>query len=134
VWGLGQSPTVFERAIHGTWCGTKIASLSCGNEGKSFVLAGKAERRHHTFTHEEKRGGQIMIELTRLNGTKITVNALLIEQLESTPDTVVTLTTGRKVVVRESVEDVTRKATEYLSSLREGGAPINVAQLGRVIQ
>jgi len=58
-----------------------------------------------------------MIELTRLNGTHITINALLIEQLESTPDTVVTLTTGRKVVVREAVEEVTRKA----------------AQLGRVI-
>ncbi len=74
-----------------------------------------------------------MIELTRLNGTHITINALLIEQLESTPDTVVTLTTGRKVVVREAVEEVTRKAIEYLSCLREAGAPVNAAQLGRVI-
>lgn len=75
-----------------------------------------------------------MIELTRLNGSRITVNALLIEQLESTPDTVITLTTGRKVVVKESADEVVALALEYLKSLREGGAPVNIAQLGRVIR
>lgn len=75
-----------------------------------------------------------MIELTRLNGSRITINALLIEHLESTPDTVITLTTGRKVVVRETVEEVVALAVEYLKSLREGGAPVNIAQLGRVIR
>lgn len=75
-----------------------------------------------------------MIELTRLNGSRITVNALLIEQLESTPDTVITLTTGRKVVVKESADEVVALALEYLKSLREGGAPVNIAQLGRVVR
>ncbi len=42
-----------------------------------------------------------MVELTRLNGQKIILNLELIESLEETPDTVVTLTTGKKYVVFE---------------------------------
>lgn len=42
-----------------------------------------------------------MVELTRLNGQKIILNLELIESLEETPDTVVTLTTGKKYVVVE---------------------------------
>ncbi|MGI6486855.1 MAG: flagellar FlbD family protein [Syntrophomonadaceae bacterium] len=44
-----------------------------------------------------------MLKLTRLNGEKIFINPELIEYLEETPDTVITLTTGKKFVVRESV-------------------------------
>ena len=40
-----------------------------------------------------------MIEVTRLNGTQILVNADLIELVEETPDTVITFTTGRKIIV-----------------------------------
>lgn len=47
-----------------------------------------------------------MIYLTRLNGEKLAVNVDLIELLEATPDTVVTLTTGRKLVVKESVAQI----------------------------
>lgn len=43
-----------------------------------------------------------MINLSRLNGEKIMVNIDLIELVEETPDTIVTLTTGRKILVRES--------------------------------
>lgn len=75
-----------------------------------------------------------MIELTRLNGSRVVVNALLIERLESTPDTVVTLTTGHKVVVAESTGEVVELAQGYLRSLREGGVPLGVAQLGRVVR
>ena len=42
-----------------------------------------------------------MVELTRLNGQKIVINLELIESMEETPDTVVTLTTGKKYVVVE---------------------------------
>jgi len=75
-----------------------------------------------------------MITLTRLNGSQVTINALLIERLESTPDTVVTLTTGHKVVVQEPVEEVVRRAIEYLKMLRSEGVPLSTAQLGRVIK
>lgn len=43
-----------------------------------------------------------MIDVTRLNGKELTVNADLIELVEETPDTVLTLTTGRKIIVKES--------------------------------
>lgn len=47
-----------------------------------------------------------MIEVTRLNDTKLLVNAELIELVEETPDTVITLTTGRKLIVKESRQDI----------------------------
>lgn len=42
-----------------------------------------------------------MIELTKLNDKKITLNCDLIEIIEETPDTVITLTTGKKIIVKE---------------------------------
>jgi flagellar protein FlbD len=54
-----------------------------------------------------------MITLKRLNGTEFMLNAELIEQIERTPDTVITLTTGNNIVVRESVDDVVGKIIEY---------------------
>ena len=47
-----------------------------------------------------------MIEVTKLNGQKILVNPHLLEIVEETPDTVVTLTTGRKIIVKESRQDI----------------------------
>ncbi|NPV49074.1 MAG: flagellar FlbD family protein [Armatimonadetes bacterium] len=74
-----------------------------------------------------------MITLTRLNGARLCVNAFLIEHLEETPDTVVTLTNGHRFLVQESIDDVIAAATAFLSRLREDGAnPITVGQLGRV--
>jgi flagellar protein FlbD len=54
-----------------------------------------------------------MINVTRLNGTKFLVNAELVEQIESTPDTVITLITGNNIIVRESVEDVRERIIQY---------------------
>ena len=47
-----------------------------------------------------------MIELTRLNGTNIIINAEMIEMVEETPDTVTTLNTGKKIIVKESRQEV----------------------------
>ena len=47
-----------------------------------------------------------MIEITKMNGQKVLVNPDLIEIVEETPDTVVTLTTGRKIIIKESRQDV----------------------------
>jgi len=47
-----------------------------------------------------------MIDLTRLNKKSIVVNSDLIEFIENTPDTVITLVTGEKVVVTETVEEI----------------------------
>lgn len=54
-----------------------------------------------------------MIELTKLNDTKLTVNAEIIELVEETPNTVVTLTTGRKLIVKESREEITELVISY---------------------
>jgi flagellar protein FlbD len=54
-----------------------------------------------------------MITLHRLSGQVIMVNADLIEFLESTPDTVVTLTSGNKLVVRDSMEEIQSRIIEY---------------------
>ena len=47
-----------------------------------------------------------MIEVTRLNETKILINPDLIEVVEETPDTVITFTTGKKIIVKESRQEV----------------------------
>ena len=54
-----------------------------------------------------------MIRITRLNNTALIVNADMIEFLEATPDTIVTLTTGRKVVAKESVDEIVDRVVDY---------------------
>ena len=54
-----------------------------------------------------------MIELTRFNGDRFVLNADLIETVECTPDTVIRLLTGKKLVVKETVEEVVDRAMEY---------------------
>ena len=54
-----------------------------------------------------------MVKLTRLNKTNLVVNSELIEFVEATPDTIVTLTTGQKIIVRESVEEVIDLVVEF---------------------
>jgi flagellar protein FlbD len=54
-----------------------------------------------------------MIALRRLNNQPIMVNADLIESLETTPDTVVTLTSGNKLIVRDTMEEIQAKIIDY---------------------
>ena len=54
-----------------------------------------------------------MIHLTRLNNQPLVVNADLIKFIENAPDTVITLLTGDKIVVRESVDEVLKRVAEF---------------------
>ncbi|NLJ96925.1 MAG: flagellar FlbD family protein [Clostridiales bacterium] len=54
-----------------------------------------------------------MIEVTRLNDSKLTINAELIERIEETPDTMIKLSTGNKVIVKESRQEIRDKVIEY---------------------
>ena len=54
-----------------------------------------------------------MIELTRLNDVKFSINPELIEVVETTPDTVITLTTGKKLIVKESRQEVKNLVLSY---------------------
>ena len=68
-----------------------------------------------------------MIRVTRLDNRTIVVNADLIESIEETPDTIISFTTGRKMMVREKLDDVLRLVIEYrqrypLYAISTGGA------------
>ena len=54
-----------------------------------------------------------MIEVTKINGTKVLVNADLIELVEETPDTVIAFTTGRKLIVKEGRQEVKNLVKSY---------------------
>ncbi|MQR96516.1 flagellar FlbD family protein [Fictibacillus phosphorivorans] len=58
-----------------------------------------------------------MISLTQLNGNTFTLNAIYIEQIQSFPDTTITLTTGKKFVVKESEEEVAQLITAFYRNI-----------------
>jgi flagellar protein FlbD len=58
-----------------------------------------------------------MISLTQLNGNTFTVNAIYIEQVQSFPDTTITLTTGKKFVVKESEKEVVDKVAAFYKEI-----------------
>lgn len=47
-----------------------------------------------------------MIELTKLNGAKLVINSDLIEIVEASPDSLITLTTGKKIMVQEKIPEI----------------------------
>lgn len=53
-----------------------------------------------------------MIEVTKINGTKILVNSTLISTVEETPDTVIILTDGKRIIVKENRFDIKRLVKE----------------------
>ena len=64
-----------------------------------------------------------MIKVTRINESELVINADLIEFVESTPDTMISLTTGKKIMVKESIDDVIDRVAMFkrLSSVRVSG-------------
>ena len=61
-----------------------------------------------------------MIRLTRINHVPLILNADLIEHVETTPDTVISLINGQKFVVLESTDDVIRKVVEFRREISRG--------------
>jgi len=59
-----------------------------------------------------------MIAVTKLNNQPLVVNAELIKFIESTPDTLLTLTTGERILVKDTADDVIRKVVHYGRMLR----------------
>jgi len=59
-----------------------------------------------------------MIQATRLNGSSIYINPELIETIEKTPDTIITLTSGKKYVVKESIEELVKRFIKYQQFVR----------------
>ena len=62
-----------------------------------------------------------MIEVTRLNGTTVLINSDLIETVEETPDTVISLTTFKKFIVKESRQEVKNLVKSYKRDIFTNG-------------
>ena len=60
-----------------------------------------------------RKGELLVIEITKLNGVKTLINPDLIEMVETTPDTIITLTTGRKIIVKESRQEINNLVKSY---------------------
>jgi len=63
-----------------------------------------------------------MIYVTRLNHTPVVLNCDLIEHVETTPDTVISLTTGQKLMVLESAEEIIERGVKFRRSIVSGEA------------
>jgi len=66
-----------------------------------------------------------MIHLTRINQVPLVLNADLIEHMETTPDTVISMTNGQKFVVLESSDDVIRKVIEFRREILRNGPQVS---------
>lgn len=58
-----------------------------------------------------------MITVTRLNDKELIINSDYIECFEETPDTTITMTTGRKIIVKESVDEILDKIIEFKNKI-----------------
>ena len=65
-----------------------------------------------------------MIRLTRRNHDSIVINLTTIAYVEATPDTLVTLTNGERIHVRESVDDVVARAVAYQERVQRGSVAV----------
>ncbi|MGA3099059.1 MAG: flagellar FlbD family protein [Bryobacteraceae bacterium] len=61
-----------------------------------------------------------MIYVTRLNHASVVLNSDLIEHIETTPDTVISLTTGQKLMVLESADEIVARVVQYRRSIQAG--------------
>ncbi|RUT29718.1 flagellar protein D [Paenibacillus zeisoli] len=69
-----------------------------------------------------------MIAVTRLNGSPMWLNALLIETVEETPDTYVTLVTGKRFIVLEKSAEIMMRVKQYYTEIGIHAATIKVQQ------
>jgi flagellar protein FlbD len=75
-----------------------------------------------------------MIQLTRLNRAVLVVNSDLIEHIEITPDTVISMTTGQKFMVLETAAEVMDKVVEFRRAICQAAAYCPVAPAHRVTE
>ncbi|MDR1704933.1 MAG: flagellar FlbD family protein [Clostridiales bacterium] len=68
-----------------------------------------------------------MITITKLNDKQIVINCELIEMVESNPDTMITMNTGRKIIVRDSVDEIIDKTIAYKKEIFPfSGGKVNI--------
>jgi flagellar protein FlbD len=72
-----------------------------------------------------------MIHLTRLNHVPLVLNSDLIVHIEAAPDTIISLTSGQKLVVLEPVDEVVRRVIDFRRALCVRASEVDVATLSR---
>lgn len=60
-----------------------------------------------------------MINVTRLDNSELVINSDLIEILEAIPETIIHLTTGKKIMVKETVDQIIERVTAFKRSSQE---------------
>lgn len=70
-----------------------------------------------------------MISVTKLNGSPMWLNALMIENIEETPDTYITLVTGKRLIVLDKAEEIVEKIKNYYEEIGVHAATIKVQQM-----
>ena len=71
-----------------------------------------------------------MIHLTRLNNTTVTINSDLIKAIEQSPDTVITLLNGEKILVQEPVNEIVARIIDFRRRVLSGVAAWNITGAG----
>jgi flagellar protein FlbD len=73
-----------------------------------------------------------MIKVTRLDDSPLVINADLIELVESIPETIISLTTGKKIMVKESVDDIIARVAQFkrMSGIQVGVSNISALPEG----
>lgn len=71
-----------------------------------------------------------MIKVTRLNDSTLLLNVDMIQSLQATPDTVITLTNNNRILVKEPIEEVSQKIVEYQRTIYSRSGPQDGGPLG----
>lgn len=96
-----------------------------GGEPKNFFIT------QQTSAWLTENGDKKMIEVTKLNDEKMVINADLIETVDETPDTVITLSTGRKIIVKESRQEVRNLVILYKKECYEDLGKLLLSEQGK---
>ena len=75
-----------------------------------------------------------MIELTRFDDTKFVLNCDVIQYVEAAPDTIVSLTTKEKLMVKESVEDVIDAVVKFKRRIYRGDLEFRRPEDGQIVE
>jgi len=75
---------------------------------------------YNALSSNSQEGGAEMIEVTRLDNSKILVSVEMIQSLQATPDTVITFKTNGKMIVKEPVDEVSKRIFRYKRSMHTG--------------
>jgi len=70
-----------------------------------------------------------MIKVTRLNKSELVINSDLIEFVEASPETIISLVTGKKIMVTEDVDSIIERVAEFK---RVSGMRINIPSTGHL--